>query len=212
MELIIGNKNYSSWSLRPWLLLQHFNVPFTVKVIPLFAKTTQDEMALFCPNKKVPVLIDNSETIWDSLSICEYINDQNLDNRAWPENKLIRAKARSVCAEMHAGFFALRAEMPMNCRRKPSKINYSEDCQQDINRIVDIWQQCLTQHNGPFLFGSFSIADAFYMPVVSRFQVYQIDVPELIKDYMTTMLTLPAYQQWLQKAQEEKEVISQAEL
>ncbi len=212
MELVIGNQNYSSWSLRPWVLLKQFNIEFTQRKIALFTDKTLQEMSSVCPNNKVPVLIDQQEKIWDSLAICEYINEQYLHGKAYPEKALDRAKARSICAEMHTSFFALRSEMPMNCRRTPKAINYSQDCQNDINRILAIWQECLAQSSGPCLFGAFSIADAFYLPVVSRLHSYQVTVPENIKNYMNHMLTLPAYQLWLEAAKAEQEVIEDGEV
>lgn len=212
MELVIGNQNYSSWSLRPWILLKQFNIEFTQQKIPLFTDKTMQEMSAYCPNNKVPVLIDQQETIWDSLAICEYINEQYLHGKGYPEKSFDRAKARSICAEMHTSFFVLRSEMPMNCRRTPKAINYSLDCQKDIDRILTIWHECLAQHSGSFLFGSFTIADAFYLPVVSRLHSYQVAVPENVKKYMNHMLTLPGYQAWLEDAKAEQEVIKQAEV
>ncbi len=212
MQLVIGNQNYSSWSLRPWVLLQHFNIEFEQHLISLFAEDMLIQMSPFCPNNKVPVLIDNKERIWDSLAICEYINEQYLSGNAWPENVVDRAKARSVCAEMHSGFFALRNEMPMNCRRTPSAINYSAECQKDIDRIITLWQECLAKSQGEFLFGDFTIADAFYLPVISRFNSYQIAVPENVQSYVNTMLSLPSYQLWLSAAKAEDEIIECSEV
>ncbi|MEW6990872.1 glutathione S-transferase family protein [Colwelliaceae bacterium 6441] len=212
MQLVIGNQNYSSWSLRPWVLLEHFKQQVQLYKIPLFTHQTQEKMAQLCPNYKVPVLIDNNIKIWDSLAICEYLNESYLAGKAWPENTSQRAIARSICAEMHAGFIALRSEMPMNCRRTPSVINYSEECQKDIDRIIELWQTCLDNSKSKFLFDTFSIADAFYLPVVSRFASYQVEVPEKIKTYMDTMMSLPSYQLWLTASIEESEVISSSEV
>ena len=207
MKLIIGNQNYSSWSLRPWLLLTHFDINFDLHGITLFSEDMLEQMSPFCPNNKVPVLIDQREKIWDSLAICEYLNEQHIDNKAWPFDPLDRAKARSICAEMHASFFSLREEMPMNCRRVPSKILLSKACQNDIDRVIDIWQSCLIKNQHGFLFDDFSIADAFYMPIISPFNSYQIQVPARVKSYMTKMLDLPSYKKWLDGAKQEKEVI-----
>ncbi|NQZ22343.1 MAG: glutathione S-transferase family protein [Colwellia sp.] len=224
MKLIIGNKNYSSWSLRAWLLMRQFNVDFSQQYIRLFTNDMIENMTGLCPNYKVPVLIDNRKNelghcsvikIWDSLAICEYVNEQYLDGKAWPKCIEQRATARSICAEMHAGFLNFRQELPMNCRRHPAAIAYSPETQQEINRIIALLQECLqacTTNNEGFLFGKFSIADAYYMPVVARFTSYQIIVPEDIKQYMELMLTLPAYQQWQVLAEQEVEVIESGEV
>ncbi|WDE14489.1 glutathione S-transferase family protein [Thalassomonas haliotis] len=218
MQLVIGNKNYSSWSLRPWLLLQHFKLSFAELHISLGAADMHAQMAPFCPNYKVPVLLDGPVKVWDSLAICEYINEQYLNGAAWPEDVRQRALARSVCAEMHSGFTHLRASLPMNCRRTPAAVDMCDGVKADIKRIIEIWQQCLSlcgNHTGEqanFLFGQFSIADAVFMPVVSRFHRYQISVPEDVRQYMELMLNLPAYQHWLQAAVHESETIAGAEV
>jgi len=224
MKLIIGNKNYSSWSLRAWLLMRQFDVEFSQQYIRLFANDMVKQMTGLCPNYKVPVLIDSREaelgnsatiTIWDSLAICEYVNEEYLDGKAWPSNIKQRAIARSICAEMHAGFFNLRQELPMNCRRPPATIAYSSETQQEINRIISLLQECLqarSKNNDGFLFGKFSIADAYYMPVISRFISYKITLPDDIKQYMELMLTLPAYRQWKALAEQEVEVIESGEV
>jgi len=224
MKLIIGNKNYSSWSLRAWLLMRHFDVDFSEQYIRLFSDKMMEQMTGLCPNYKVPVLIDENQheladskaiKIWDSLAICEYVNEQYLEGKAWPTHAEQRAIARSICAEMHAGFFNFRQELPMNCRRTPATIVYSLETQQEINRIISLLQECLltrAQKGKVFLFGKFSIADAYYMPVVSRFTSYQIVVPDDIKQYMELMLTLPAYQQWKALAEQEVEVIESGEV
>jgi len=212
MKLIIGNQNYSSWSLRPWVLMHYFNLDFEVHKISLFKDDMLEKMSAFCPNNKVPVLIDNNHKIWDSLAICEYINEQYLKGRALPQTVTERAIARAICAEMHSSFLAIRNEMPMNCRRIPSKITYSQDCQKDIDRIIALWQECLSNQAGRFLFGDFSMADAFYLPIASRFHVYQIKVPHVIQQYIEALLTLPSYQLWLKTAKLEEETISVAEI
>ncbi|WDE01843.1 glutathione S-transferase family protein [Thalassomonas actiniarum] len=218
MKLVIGNKNYSSWSLRPWLLLQHFQQPFEEQQIHLGAADIRAQMAPFCPNYKVPVLLDGSLTVWDSLAICEYINEQYLDSAAWPEDIGQRARARAVCAEMHAGFSHLRSSLPMNCRRIPAAVECCDGVQTDIKRIIEIWQQCLSlnadsrREQAHFLFGQFSIADAMFMPVVSRFYSYQVSVPADVRQYMDHMLNLPAYQLWLKAAVNESETIAAAEV
>jgi len=214
MQLIIGNKNYSSWSLRPWLLMQYFSVEFSEQQIWLFSDEMAAQMQQHAPNLKVPVLQDNDLTIWDSLAICEYINEQYLAGNAWPKDTAQRAMARSICAEMHAGFFEIRAQMPMNCRRAPSEIEISQQAQHEVQRVIEIFEQCLATHTEPdsFLFGEFSIADAFYMPIVCRFSSYQIAITPRVKQYFSKMLALEAYQTWLKQATAETAVISAAEV
>ena len=173
-------------------------------------------MAPLCPNYKVPVLIDDELKVWDSLAICEYINEEYLNNTAWHKDSKQRAKARSVCAEMHADFPHLRTELPMNCRRAPSTITLSKDAENDIKRIIEIWQQCLTTQasnasdnpDNQFLFGKFSIADVMYMPVVSRFYSYKIGVPENSQKYMDMILNLPGYKLWKQASINEVESLA----
>lgn len=214
MQLIIGNKNYSSWSLRPWLLMQHFSVPFSEQPIWLFSDQMTAQMLQHSPSLKVPVLQDKELKIWDSLAICEYINEQYLANKAWPQAAGTRATARSICAEMHSGFFAIRSEMPMNCRRTPGPIDLSAPAQLEIKRIISIFNQCLSANaeENSFLFGDFSIADAFFMPIVIRFTSYQITIPEVVQQYFTKMLALEAYQPWLEQAVAESAVIDDAEI
>lgn len=212
MKLIIGNQNYSSWSLRPWALLKYFKIDFQQQKIYLFTDKMLAEMSKFCPNNKVPVLINDGIKIWDSLAICEYINEHFLSNKAWPDELKQRAHARAICAEMHSGFFAIRNEMPMNCRRQPSPIPLSEACQKDIERIINLWEAYLKNSQSPFLFDRFSIADAFYLPIISRFISYQIEVPPLSREYMTHMTSLALYKEWINDAKNEKECIDCAEI
>ncbi|MCJ8319098.1 MAG: glutathione S-transferase family protein [Colwellia sp.] len=214
MKLIIGNKNYSSWSLRAWLLLRYFDVDFDEQRITLFTPDMHKQMEGFCPNFKVPALIDDHIQVWDSLAICEYINEHYLKGEAWPDDIKQKATARSIVAEMHSGFTHLRNRLPMNCRRKPSSVQLSDDVKNDITRIITIWQQCLnneTRQEG-FLFGKFSIADAMYIPVVSRFTTYEIDVPIEVQSYMTMMLNLPAFKEWQQAGIAESEIVVEDEI
>ena len=214
MQLIIGNKNYSSWSLRPWILMKHFDIAFDEQYIWLFSAQMQSDMQRYSPSLKVPVLRDDDLKVWDSLAICEYISEQYLQGSGWPKATSQRSIARSICAEMHSGFNAIRSEMPMNCRREPSAITLTDQAALEIKRVIDIFDQCLEQpsQTGSFLFGEFSIADAFYMPIVARFNCYSIDVPNNVSKYMQTMLNLPAYQRWLLQARDEDAVIDAAEI
>lgn len=212
MQLVIGNQNYSSWSLRPWMLLEYFSIPFQEKHISLMTPDMREQMAGICPNYKVPVLLDQGEKVWDSLAICEYINEQYLNGKAWPSATLARATARAICAEMHSGFPALRNEMPMNCRKEKVSLSLTEEANYDIARVQQIWQECLAKSNGPYLFGEFSIADAYFMPVVSRFNTYNIDGCAVVSQYMATMLALPAYQKWLDASLVDSRVIDEDEV
>lgn len=213
MKLIIGNKNYSSWSLRPWLALKAFGVPFEEVQLALFTDNFYSELAKHSPVGKVPVLVDGDINVWDSLAICEYLNENHLANRGWPENKSLRAEARSFVAEMHSGLFAVRGEMPMNCRGK-RKIVLSEAAQKEVAWLDNAWIKLRTQNEikGDYLFGEFSLADAFFAPVVFRFATYGIEISEPSKDYLKTMLAHPAMQEWFQDASKEEAVIDVAEV
>ncbi len=214
MKLVIGNKNYSSWSLRPWLLLTYFDVKFEEERIALFTEEMKHKMSLYCPNSKVPVLIEKDFKVWDSLAICEYINETYINYQGWPKDAKQRAHARAISAEMHAGFLNIRQNLPMNIRRPVQTLTLSNATIKGIERIIEIWQSCLEQygHAGKFLFGQFSIADAMFMPVVSRFNTYNVLVPPLVKDYIQDMLNLPAYEQWREAALAETEIIDQDEI
>ena len=210
MELIIGNKNYSSWSMRPWLLLSHFDIDFEETLIPLHQPRSHELLAEYSPSFKVPVLIDGDLTIWESLAICEYISENLLKNKAWPEHPKERAVARAYCSEMHAGFSALRKELPMNCRAS-RKVKMSEQCEHEVHRIDGMWQDALNRHDGEWLFGEFSIVDCMFAPVVSRFATYAIDVSDTSQAYMGKILTLPSMQRWYEDAAKEPHVIAACE-
>jgi glutathione S-transferase len=211
LTLVIGNKNYSSWSLRPWLFLKQVQVPFQEVRIALYTSTTHAQLAQYSPSGLVPVLIEDEVKIWDSLAICEYIAESY--RQGWPEAAIPRSQARSVAAEMHSGFVALRTEMPMNCRVRRS-VSPSPACQANIQRILSIWQSCRQTYGkaGPWLFGTFSIADAMYAPVASRFVTYGVPLPKIAEDYVNAIYTHPSMQEWLQAAQEEPEIIPASEL
>jgi glutathione S-transferase len=210
MELVIGNKNYSSWSLRPWLLLSHFDIPFEEIKVPLFEENTHQRLAEYSPTFKVPVLIDSETTIWDSLAICEYISEVYLKGRGLPEKTLDRAICRSYCSEIHSGLEALRNSMPMNCRAT-RRVHIDDKTLKDIHRVDGIWQDALNRHDGEWLFGDFSIADCMYAPVASRLATYQIDISDTSQQYIDRILTLPSMQRWYEAALTEKEVIGEDE-
>ncbi len=200
MELIIGNKNYSSWSLRPWLLLEYFEQPFAEVQLWFQDPEFKSQAKQHSPSGRVPALRHQDVVIWDSLAICEYLNETALAARAWPRDPISRAHARAVVCEMHAGFQSLRSEMPMHLQRTPTIINTSAETQADIRRITTIWRELLGRFEGPFLFGDFSIADCFYAPVVTRFQSYAVNLSGAEKDYAERILQLPAMQRWYASA------------
>lgn len=214
MKLIIGNKNYSSWSLRPWLLLSVFEIAFEEIRIPLMVEGYKKTILQYSDAGKVPVLHDRGQVIWDSLAICEYVSEQYLDGKGWPQDSVMRAQARSCAAEMHSSFFTLRNDMPMNCRAKNRKVQVSLELRDDIARVDSLWSEMLTSYSsmGPWLFGDFSIADCMFAPVVFRFHTYTPGVSEISQEYMTTMLEHPKIQLWLKQAQAEEEIISYAEV
>lgn len=218
MKLVIGNKNYSSWSLRPWLLLTHFKLPFEEINISLGAKNVSDQLRQFSPSCRVPVLIDGPITVWDSLAICESVSERYLAGKGWPTEEGMRAHARSISAEMHSSFLALRHELPMNCRAR-RKIRVSPLAQKDIARIDAIWSECITKSNtdvsangnSPWLFGNFSIADCMFAPVVLRFRTYGIGVSEASQRYMDNVLANKHLQAWIDAGKKEKEVLAEDE-
>ena len=192
-SLVIGNKNYSSWSLRPWILLRHFEIPFTEQVIALFEPGYDAAIRAVSPSGKVPLLVHGDVHVWDSLAICEYLAERHPG--LWPQDPAARAIARSVSAEMHSGFLALRMNFQCNIRRRTPRTPPPE-VQADINRIVALWTDCRARfgEGGPYLFGAFSIADAMYAPVCFRFQTWGVQLSGAAGVYMATMLATPALQ------------------
>lgn len=213
LKLAIGNKNYSSWSMRPWLALRANDIPFVETVIPLYTDNPADKERIlsFSRAGKVPVLVDGDITIWDSLAIIEYIAERFPEKRLWPDDVAARAHARSVCAEMHSGFMALRNECGMNLHRPVRAVALSADAKANVARIEEIWRDCRSRHGGPFLFGRFGAADAMYAPVVHRFRTYAIEVSRDTRAYMDTMMALPAFQEWTRDGLAETMVIPRFE-
>jgi len=207
MRLVIGNKNYSSWSLRPWLVLKQTGVPFEETRIPLDTPDTRRQILEFSPTGKVPVLIDGDLTIWDSLAIAEYLAEQYPAAKLWPSDVKSRAWARSVSAEMHSGFMPLRSHMSMDLRAARHGQGRTPEVLADIARIVTIWRDCRAEYavDGDFLFGAFTIADAMYAPVVSRFRTYGVPLDGICEAYAEAILALPAMQAWSQAAHAEVE-------
>ncbi len=214
LTLVVGNKNYSSWSLRPWLVLKKSGAAFEEIVIPLDRPETRAEIFKHSPSGFVPTLKDDELTIWESLAICEYLAEKFPDANLWPKDPSARAIARSVSNEMHSSFSALRANMPMNVRGNLPGKGRAPGVQEDINRISAIWRDCRTRfgQNGPYLFGSFSIADAMYAPVCSRFVTYQVDLDADAKAYVNTIWADPAMAAWVEGARREPWVIEKSEL
>ena len=204
MRLVIGNFNYSSWSLRAWIALKVFGFDFDVTRIPLYGPGAKQQILQHSPAGKVPILKDGGTVVWDSLAIMEYLAEK--DARLWPADAAQRARARSICAEMHAGFASLRTHMSMNVRRRYPGKGRTPEVLEEIRRIDAIWSEA----RGPFLFGPFCAADAMYAPVVLRFRTYGVEVSN--PAYMQAVLALPAMQQWIAAAEREAESIPQFDM
>lgn len=213
LMLIIGNKNYSSWSLRPWVFMRQMGVDFTEKRVPLFTPTMEADLAPYGSNSKVPVLLDDDFIVWDTLAIMEYVSETYLDNKGWPGDTKARAIARSVSTEMHSSFIDLRNELPMNCRKNFPDFKISPGAQDDIDRIAELWRKCRTDYGpeGDWLFGDYSIADAMFAPVVLRLKGYGVRLGDVEDAYMQVVLNQPAMQEWIEAGTHEKEVIEMDE-
>lgn len=201
MEIVVGTKAWSTWSLRPWLALKRTGVPFTETLVQLReVETSTAEILKHSPSGLVPVLKDGDLTVWDSLAICEYLAERFPSARLWPEDQDLRALARSATAEMHSGFGALRRECPMDLGLRTS-VALSEEVSRDVRRIVQVWSQALERSGGPFLFGHWTIADAFYTPVATRFRTYGVDLAAhgdsgAAQEYADALLATPEFLAW----------------
>lgn len=204
--LVIGNKNYSSWSLRPWIAMKVLEIPFQELRIPLYGAGAAEEIRRYSPTGKVPCLVAGATRVWDSLAILEYLAETH---PLWPEAPTARAMARSVSAEMHSGFQALREHMSMNVRKHHAGKGRNPESLADVARIVEIWTECRQSFGGAgdFLFGRFGAADAMYGPVVLRFRTYEVDLPPACRAYADAMLALPAMREWIAAAEREIERI-----
>ena len=213
LALVIGNKVYSSWSLRPWHLLRHAGVAFEEISIPLYEEGSKERILERSPSGKVPALLDGELCIWDSLAICETLAERFPDRCGWPRDAAARATARSVSAEMHAGFVALRQELPMNAREQRAGVVPSAHARADIERVCAIWTECRERYGagGKWLFGAFSPADAMYAPVALRFWCYEPELPPAAAAYRETVLTDPPIVEWMRQAREEKERLERFE-
>ena len=209
IQLYIGNKNYSSWSMRPWVLLKQAGIPFEEILVRFdaFTPDSQFKAALkpVSPTGKVPVLVDGDLVVWDTLAIAEYLAEQFPDKQLWPADKAARARARSICAEMHSGFTGLRSHCAMNVEARLPDIGAllwrdQPAVRDDVTRLVAMWRPLLQTHGGPMLFGKFSIADAYYAPVCTRLLTYGLPVPEDISAYVQRVCALPGVQAWIDGA------------
>jgi len=214
MTLIIGNRNYSSWSLRAWLAMRVAGLAFDEVVIALDQPDTASRIAEYSRAGRVPILRHGDSSIWDSLAICEYAAELAPGVGLWPADRAARGMARSVSAEMHSGFAALRGALPMNIRADRPGVPIADDVQADIDRICQVWRDCRQAFGtgGPFLFGGFSIADAMFAPVASRFRTYRISVDELAQKYIDAIHTLPAMQESSAAAAAEPWVLEREEI
>jgi glutathione S-transferase len=214
IHLVIGNKNYSSWSLRPWMALSMAGIPFRETVIPLDTPETAKLIAEHSRAGRVPVLYHGRQVVWESLAIMEYLAELFPEKNLWPKTISARAVARAVSNEMHAGFSALRNACPMNIRRAPKPVALSDAVKRDIARIEDVWRDCRGKFGkgGKFLFGKFSIADAMFTPVVSRFETFAIPVAAESRAYMDAVLNTPAFRSWREAALKETWVVPSDEV
>ena len=215
MQLYIGNKNYSSWSLRPWLLMTHAGIPFEeIKLRLSFDADSpfKKSLAAITPTGRVPVLVDEGFAVWDTLAIAEYLAEKYPAEQLWPAQPLVRARARSLCAEMHSGFTALRSHCPMNIEASLPEIGAKVVAEQpdvvsDLARLAAMWEGQLDEHGGPFLFGAFTVADAFFAPVCTRIKTYALPVPPRAAAYVEHIDSLPAMQAWTRDARAENDFL-----
>jgi glutathione S-transferase len=216
LTLYIGNKNYSSWSMRPWVLMKQAGLPFEERKVRFDAfegdSQFKQEVLKVNPAGRVPVLVDDGFAVWDSLAIAEYLAEKFPDRALWPREQRARARARSVCAEMHSGFTALRSHCGMNIEAQLADVGrriWEEQpaVRSDVERIVQMWTELLAQHGGPMLFGEFSVADAFYAPVCMRFRTYGLPLPAQVQAYVERGCALPAVKAWAEDALQEHDFV-----
>jgi len=209
LALLIGNKNYSSWSLRPWLALRQSGIPFEETRVPMNTEAFPMVVARWSPAGRVPVLRHGTRCVWDSIAICEYLAETFPDRKLWPRDSGERALARSVSAEMHSSFQSLRSQMPMNVRAAGRRVPSTPELEKDVARVKALWSDCrkAASVRGPFLFGEFSVADAMYAPVAFRFATYGIDDP-----YAKALVKIPAMREWADAAAQEPETIEAGEV
>ena len=210
LTLVIGNKNYSSWSLRPWVYLAHHGIRFEERRIPLYVPGSHEALLEHAPTGLAPSLQDGDVRVWESIAILEYLAERFPATCGWPSDASARARARAISAEMHAGFRKLRQALPMNCRRVVPARDWPAEVQADIDRVAAIWTGCLEAQGtdaGSFLFGAFGVADAMFAPVAFRFRTYSVALPPKARAYCGALLALPAMQSWLAGAVAETETM-----
>jgi glutathione S-transferase len=214
LTLVIGNKNYSSWSFRPWIAMTVAGIPFDEVVISLNADDFKARMAKISGTGKVPTLVDGEVQIWESLAILEYLAEKFPAARLWPGDPAARAHARAIASEMHAGFLALRRACPMNMARPVKKRELSDEARANVRRIEAMWMDCRARFGagGPFLFGAFGAADAMYAPMVARFHTYDVEVDAPARAYMAAVMALPAWVQWRAAGRKEPWVLAEDEV
>ena len=212
LTLVIGNKNYSSWSLRPWIALKTFGMAFRETLIPFDFEGGNKDIKAVSASGKVPMLIDGDVKVWESLAILEYLSEQFPEHNVWPAGAASRAEARSVASEMATGFFALRGQCPFNLHRKPSPLPADAARAADVARIDAIWNSLIEKSGGPFLFGAFSAADAMFAPVVGRFRSYELTPSSTAARYMEAMTALPAWKEWETAALAETWIVAASEI
>ena len=219
LKLYIGNKNYSSWSMRPWVMLKQAGIGFEEVMVRFgddtFAANSHFKQTVMAvnPSGRVPVLVDNGLAVWDTLAIAEYAAEKFPEKHLWPQNVSARARARSVCAEMHSGFSSLRGACPMNIEASLPEIGAivwrdKPGVRADVERIISMWTELLAEHRGPMLFGEFSIADAYYAPVCMRLKTYALPVPTVVSDYIERVCALPGVKAWISDALAEKDFVA----
>lgn len=219
LKLYIGNKNYSSWSMRPWVLLKQCGIDFEEVMVRFgddtFAVNSSFKQTIMAVNPagRVPVLVDDALAVWDTLAIAEYVAEKFNEKQLWPQSVAARARARSVCAEMHSGFTSLRSACPMNIEAALPDVGAiiwrdKPGVRDDVERIVSMWTELLAEHNGPMLFGEFSVADAYFAPVCMRLKGYALPVPAHISQYVQRVCALPGVQAWISDALAEKDFVN----
>ena len=213
MQLVIANKNYSSWSMRPWVLLRETGIAFEEVQLKFGDTGPAKGVERYSATGKVPVLVIDGEPVWDSLAIVETVAERYPEKQLWPADARARRVARSICAEMHSGFQALRSTMPMNIRSRYPGKGLTPESRRDIERIVQLWTSCRNQYgaSGALLFGRFTIADAYYAPVVTRFQTYAVSLPPAAQAYCDAVLALRAVREWMDAARRESEFVAEDE-
>lgn len=212
MKLLIGNRNYSTWSLRPWLVLKHFDIPFTDEVVQLSGEGFRDYLATRSPTGKVPVLFDGDLAVPETIAIIEYLADLHPEKPIWPTDVRERALARAAAAEMHSGFASLRSHAPMNLRAShPGRVSV-DSVAKDLHRIETLWGDLLGRSGGPYLFGAFTAADAMFAPVATRIRTYALPVSDVVSGYVDAIYSLPAFQEWLAMALKEPWIIDDDEI